>query len=211
MTIHEDDKDTGDDMMHLGFCTTTLECRAHLKYANSYSTPDKMYAISDGGADECVVGANGYIASETGRYAHLIGYNPTTTKSSRVPIVTAYLKVKASSGIPVLFKLNEAVFNDGSPFTFLSEYQIRDYGHIVNCVARKHRSCNNTYGTQRIVLNDTINIPFIERGGLMGFEILPIEDNDIDVENPKYDIFELTSSQKWIPSRFCAEEDPVEI
>ncbi len=31
------------------------------------------------------------------------------------------------------------------------------------------------------------------------------------MENPKYDIFGLTSSQKWIPSRFCAEEDSVEI
>ncbi len=45
----------------------------------------------------------------------------------------------------------------------------------------------------------------------MGFEILPSEENDIDVENPKYDIFALTSTQKWIPSRFCAEEDPIEI
>ena len=36
----------------------------------------------------------------------------------------------------------------------------------------------------------------------MGFEILPIEDGDIDEVDRKYDIFELTSTQKWIPARF---------
>ena len=47
----------------------------------------------------------------------------------------------------------------------------------------------------------------------MGFEILTIEDGDIDKVDPKYDIFELTSTQKWIPARFRTnaaqmEEDP---
>ncbi len=205
MTIHEDDEDTDDDMMYVGFCTTALGCRAHLEYANSCSSLDKMYAISDGGADACVVGANAYIASETGRCAHLIGYNPVITKSSRIPIVTAYLKVTASGGIPVLLQRNEAVFNAGSPVTLLSEYQNRDYGYIVGYVARKYRTCYNTYGIQRIILNDTIDTPFVDRGGLMDFEFPPIEDNDIDVENSKYDIFELVSSQKWMPSRFCAD------
>ena len=46
-----------------------------------------------------------------------------------------------------------------------------------------------------------------------GFEILPIEDGDIDEVDPNYNIFELTSTQKWIPARFRTnaaqiEEDP---
>ena len=81
----------------------------------------KIYAFSDGGADACVVGTNAYIAGETGRYAHLIGYDPATTKSHRIPIVTAYLKVKAHNGVPVLLKINEAAYNAGSPITLLSE------------------------------------------------------------------------------------------
>ena len=36
----------------------------------------------------------------------------------------------------------------------------------------------------------------------MGFEILPVEEGDIDEMHPKYDIFELTSPQKWVPARF---------
>ena len=36
----------------------------------------------------------------------------------------------------------------------------------------------------------------------MGFEVLPIEEDDIDELDPKYDIFEVTSSAKWVPRRF---------
>ena len=36
----------------------------------------------------------------------------------------------------------------------------------------------------------------------MGFEILPVEEGDIDEMHPKYDVFELTSAQKWVPARF---------
>ena len=214
MNLHDSDEDTDDDMMIQGFCTTTIEYRAHLEYANSYSSSSKIYAISDGGADACVVGTNAYIAGETGRYAHLVGYDPATTKSHKIPIVTAYLKVMAHNGIPVLLKIHEAAYNAGSPITLLSEYQVREHGYIVDSVATKHKASLDTYGSQRIILNDVVHVPFEDRGGLMGFEILPIEDGDIDEVDPKYDIFELTSSQKWIPARFRAntatvEEEPI--
>ncbi len=62
--------------------------------------------------------------------------------------MTACLKVEASDGIPVLLKLNEAVYNAGSPVTLLSEYQIRDRGYTIDSVATKHRTCFNTYGIQ---------------------------------------------------------------
>ncbi len=78
-------------------------------------------------------------------------------------------------------------------------------------MATKHTTCFDTYGTQRIVLDDTINILFIDRRGCAVFHILPIEDSDIDGENLECDIFESTSSQKWILSRFCAQKDSVEI
>ena len=123
-------EDNEDDVLRHGFCVTTNEskCRAHLEDASTKSAPGKVYAISDGGADACVVGAHAYIASETGRYVNLIGYDPSTTKSMRVPIVTAYLKTKGSNGRNVILKINQAVYNAGSPVTLLSEYQIREYG-----------------------------------------------------------------------------------
>jgi hypothetical protein len=116
--------------------------------------------------------------------------------------VTAYLKVKAHNGIPVLLKINEAVYNEGSPVMLLSEYQIHNHGYVVDLVATKHKSSLNTYGTQSMVLNDLVQVPFEDRGGIMGFEILPIEPGEIDKVDPKLDIFELTCANKWIPARF---------
>ena len=208
LTQNDSEEDTDDDILTQSYCATTcedeveveVEYKAHLEYANSCSSPSKIYAISDGGADACVVGANAYIASHTERYVHLIGCNPMSTKSSRIPIVTAYLKVKNNHGIPVLLKINEAAYNAGSPITLLSEYQIREHGYIVDSVASKHKTSLNTYGTLRIVLSDDIYLPFVDRGGLMGFEILPVEEGDIDEMHPKYDVFELTSAQKWVPA-----------
>ena len=93
----------------------------------------------------------------------------------------------------------------------LSEYQIRENGYIVDSVATKHKTSIDTVETQRIVLNDVIHLPFEDRGGLMGFEILPIENGDIDEVDPKYDIFELTNSQKWIPARFRTNNAKIEV
>ncbi len=51
------------------------------------------------------------IVGETGLYAHLIEFDPAATKSHRIPIATANLKVKAQNGIPILLKISEAAFN----------------------------------------------------------------------------------------------------
>jgi hypothetical protein len=114
--------------------------------------------------DSCVLGVNAKVVSHIGRYATHVGYDPKHTRSKRIPIVTAYLKVMAHNVIPVLLKINEAVYNEGSPVTLLSEYQIRDHGYVVDSVATKHKSSLNTYGTQRMVLNDVVHAPFEDRG-----------------------------------------------
>jgi len=150
----------------------------------------------------CVVGQNAYIASYSGRYAHVVGYDPDKTKSAKIPIVTAYIKALAHNGIPVLLKINEAPYNAGSPVTLLSEYQIRENQFVIDSVAKKHRSMNDQFGTQRLTLNEVVYIPFEDRGGIMGFEILPIEDGDIDEIDLTLDIFEITQATKWTPARF---------
>ena len=177
-----------------------LEVRAHLELIDSYSKG--YYAIADGGADSCVLGQNAEVVSYTGRFATLVGYDPKFTKSKRIPIVTAYLKVKAHNNIPVLLKINEAVYNEGSPVTLLSEYQVREYGFVIDSVAEKHLKSPDVYGTQRLTLNEDVHIPFLDRGGIMGFEILPVEEGDIDEVDPKFDIFEITGPKRWTPARF---------
>ena len=146
-----------------------LQVRAHLEYAEHFKEPAKVYAISDGGADSCVLGQNALVVAETGRYARLVGYDPQTTKSARIPIVTAYVKAKAHNGIPILLKINEAPYNKDSPITLLSEYQIRENNFVIDSVARKHRTTTG-HGTQRLQLNDLVHIPFQDRGGILGLK-----------------------------------------
>ena len=131
-----------------------LQVRAHLEYGSAFnatanpSVTPKVYAISDGGADSTVLGQHAHVINQTGRYATLVGYDLENTRSGRIPIVSAYLKVKAHNGIPVFLKINEAVYNKNSPITLLSEYQIRDHGYVIDSVATKHLRGRGERGTQ---------------------------------------------------------------
>ena len=54
-------------------------------------------------------------------------------------------------------------------------------------------------------LNDVVHIPFQDLGALMGFEILKINEKDLEAMNPldpAMDVYEITSPKKWIPKRF---------
>ena len=189
-----------------GFVDGCLQVRAHFEYAEHVKSTQKVYALSDSGADSCVAGMGAKILSYTGRYAHLIGYDPTTTRSGRIPICSLYIKAKAHNGIPVLLLLHEAPCNITSPVTLISEYQVREYGLVIDSVASKHKIGETTFGTQRFQVNDAVHIPFEDRGGLMGFEILPYEEGDDRI----YDIIPITQSTKWIPGRFRKpKEDPL--
>ena len=186
-----DPSDDGEDV---------LKVRAHLEYEKQEWYPNKVYAISDGGADSCIVGKHAKIVSYTGRVATLVGYNPKKTRTEKVPIVTALIIVRSSSagGFPVLLKMHECPLNEGSPITLLSEYQIREYGLVIDSVAKKHKSSHGKQGTQRFEVNSWVHIDFKDRGGFMGFEILSIEDGDED----KYETITITSPERWRPHKF---------
>ncbi|HYX14539.1 MAG TPA: hypothetical protein VE944_09245, partial [Nostoc sp.] len=213
----EDEYDTDDDFCHVssammvrvsvdppeGNPDTDIEVRAHFEYTSIPELKSKFYAISDSGADSCVLGNMAKVLTYTGRYASLIGYDPANTKSERVPIVTALIKARSSSNMnyEVLLKINEAPLNKGSPITLLSEYQIREHGLVIDSVARKHRSIHGKSGTQCFCVNSEVFIDFEDRGGLMGFELLPVEDGDED----KFDVITITSPLRWTPRKFKDE------
>ena len=154
-----------------------LQIRAHLEYGKQDWYPNKVYVIADGGTDSCIAGKYAKVLFYTGHFASLYGYNPESTKTKNVPIVTALIKARSSStdGHPVLLKIHEAVYNSKSPITLLSEYQIREYGLVIDSVAKKHMSSHGKRGTQRFQVNSWVHIDFEDRGGLMGVEILPFE------------------------------------
>ena len=184
-------KDSSDD---------TIEVKAHVEYSIYTAFQNKTYAIADGGADACILGKYAKVISYTGRYANLVGYDPNTTRTEKVPIVSAYIKAISSSigNHPVLLNINEAPYNSNSPITLLSEYQIREYNLVIDSVAKKHKSSYHGHGTQCFHVNSWVYINFEDRGGLMGFEILPIEEGD----ETKFDIITITSPLRWTPTNF---------
>src|SRR5687767_11507492 len=86
---NENSESTDDDMMQVtsSYTVTTcqlndslddndvIEVRAHLEYSMH---SDRTFAITDGGADSCILGKYAKVISHTGRYATLIGYDPNT-------------------------------------------------------------------------------------------------------------------------------------
>jgi len=178
-----DSYDTDDDdcMRYMYMCNTItappgyddvtpMVIHAHLEYS---MLGDKHYAISDSGADSSILGMHAHVVSYTGRHAYLVGYDPASTRSAQVPIVSGYLKVMSHVGVPIVLLIHEAPYNASSPTTLLSEYQARDYGTIIDSVSHRHKSINGSYGTQRMLVSPDMYVPFVDRGGLFGFEILP--------------------------------------
>src|SRR5687767_15204257 len=102
------------DDLPKGNLETDIVVRAHFEYTSIPELKNKFYAISDSGADSCVLGKIAKVVSYTGRYASLIGHDPKNTTSGRVPIVTAIIKVRSPSNgnLPVLLKIHEAPINE---------------------------------------------------------------------------------------------------
>ena len=129
-----------------------------------------------------------------------MGYDPACTQQDKIPIVAALIKVASDTKdhTPVLLKVHEAPYLPHSPVSLLSEYQIREYGLVIDSVAKKHHGPNNTFGTQSFQVNPWVSIHLQDQGGLMGFELLPIEDGDED----RYDIITITGPNPWNPNHF---------
>ena len=92
-----------------------LQIKAHLKWQERVightSSHILSHAICDSGADSCVVGKMAKIIGITSGTANLVGYNPQTTKSGTLPIVSALLKTVSADNVPLLLRVNEAVYS----------------------------------------------------------------------------------------------------
>ena len=132
--------------------------------------PNTFLSISDDGADTSVFGEGWHIHTFTTQKANLVGFDANTSCKSGLPIVTA-LTVVEHNGSTHLLRINEAVYNEGSPTTLLSEYQLREYGCIVDSVSVKHLIAHDgSRGTQCFMPNADTTIPFLVNGGLMTFQ-----------------------------------------
>ncbi len=202
----DDDYDTDDEEFHMQMVQHALDpdddnaevpitVHANFEYT---TTGRKNYAISDSGADSCCLGKHCHPVSYTGRHAVLVGYNPESTRSGKVPIITGYLKVMSSANVPIILCVHEAPYLADSEVTLISEYQSREHGIAIDSVAQRHKTVGGTFGTQRMVVSADLHVPYEDRGGLLGFEILPWDHGDERI----YEIFDITRDEPWKPRRF---------
>jgi len=209
MNIEEDDNHFFDNLRHANMVSVhggiwddedTIDIQATYRFALKCVHEGKYFGISDGGADSCILGSIAHVINRTKRYARLVGYDPSTTQSERVPIVSAYIKTKDKFGKIVLLLIHEAPYLAHSPTTLLSEYQIREYGKVIDSCAETHVVSSNPrlMGKQRFEVNEEVHIPMVDRGAIMGIEILPYEENDENL----YPIHEITSKASWVPVRY---------
>src|SRR6476620_7357207 len=81
-----------------------IDVRAHFEYGDNDCFKEGMYVISDRGTDSCILGKMAKVIDYTGKHANLIGYDPKTTKTMGVPIVSAIIKAKSNvpGQVPIL-------------------------------------------------------------------------------------------------------------
>ena len=131
-----------------------IEVQAHIEYEERFAhfvgSSKKHFIYSDGGADSCVAGKGCHMESFTNRHANLVGYDPGKTRSKRLQIGTALIKVKSREGVPCLLRAHESVFNPDCEISLLSEYQVQEYGKVVDSVAKKHKTAQDTYGYREL-------------------------------------------------------------
>jgi hypothetical protein len=99
-----------------------------------------------------------------------------------------------------LLLIHEAPYLAHWPTALLSEYQIREYGKVIDLCAENHVVSSNPrlMGRQRLEINDNIHIPMEDQGAIMGIQILQYEEND----DHCYPIHEITSNATWVPFRY---------
>ena len=146
-----------------------------MQHNYSLCYPRSSCALCDSGADTCVVGKLAKIENVSNKTTNLVEYDPQTTKSYSLPMVTALIKTLSAKNVPLLFQICEAVFNRISYSTLISEYQLRDHGMIVDFVATKHLIINGTRGTHALYISSVVKGLLIDRGGLMGLKLYPLK------------------------------------
>src|SRR5687767_3541044 len=66
---------------HMDPPSDVIDVKAHFEYRDNPNFKNVIYAISDGGADSCILGMNAKVSSNTGSYTNLVGYDPITTRT----------------------------------------------------------------------------------------------------------------------------------
>ena len=148
--MHIDDDSDHEDQFD-SFVGNTVTCRIRVSSEQARQCmnmvmlkPHCHLTIIDDGADTTVLGKGWHVETRHPiRKANVVGFDRDLAVKRGLPIVSAVTAVDLPDGRVILLRAAEAIYNETSDHTLLSEFQIRDFGVIADTVSRKHggRQC----------------------------------------------------------------------
>jgi hypothetical protein len=141
------------------------------KCMNLLFLPEKhQISILDGGADTFILGKGWEILSvHNSRRANVVGFDHETAVKKNLPIVSAITTVDLPNGQSILLVIHEAMYNDTSNHSLLSELQFREHGILIDSTCHRHG------GIQKLTITDgnhhnDITIPLELAGCMVHFK-----------------------------------------
>jgi hypothetical protein len=142
-SLYETDQDVDYEYWssnHNAHVTLSISNSIHNKCMNRLHLPEKYHiSILDGGADTCVLGQGWEVLSvPKTRRANVVGFDHEAAVKRNLPIVSAITAVNLPDGISVILIVHEAIYNDISNNSLLSEFKLRDFGVKIDSICHKH-------------------------------------------------------------------------
>ena len=133
---------------------TAVTCRAHVNYWALMSHVLVDLCIVDTGADSHVGGRYWLpltpLSGPLVQFSTVTGFDGGAGKKHDLPIVEAVTKVTLNNGTSTLLRAKHLIFNEKSPHTLLSTYQMRELGMVVDDVHTRHLKDLGSFGTHSI-------------------------------------------------------------
>ena len=187
------------------YCNTNVFVRANITIQEGWN-----YSTTDGGADTMVLGAGWtFISVYANRTVNIVGFNEHTARKSGCRVGTAATVMIDDNGKLFLAIAHEAVCNEGSKTSLLSEAQMRDHDLIVDSTSKHHTGVDGNPGTQCIQIpSHKITVPLLRKSALMiCMNRCPTTEELDEVHGlPR---IELTSKARWLPQEHYDEDDPI--
>jgi hypothetical protein len=151
---------------HNAHVTLSIINSLHNKCMNLIHLPEKYHiSILYDAADTFIIGQGWEVLSvHNTRRANVVGYDHEAVVKRNLPIVSAITAFDLLDGISVILIVHEAIYNDTSNHSLLSEFQLRYLGVNIESIWRKHGR------TQKMVIQD-VGRSFLTPLELAGFMI----------------------------------------
>ena len=150
--------------------------------------------IMDNGVDTSVIGQGWTVVAYTSRKANVVGFDKNAAVKRGLPIVSAVTAVDLEDQT-ILIRIHEAVMNDASHHSLLSEFQVRECVYNLDSVWKKHG------GSQTLSIKEDVIIPLQLKNCIMTFNHR--EPTEEAIKNlPLYDV---TRKGTWNPKSYSDE------